>query len=127
MGTKDRTMPGAKRARRFIVIIVLPTLAGGCAFHRATVANDAQNKMVGLTKEQVLACMGPPVTKATEGATEVWSYNSGNNKQIVSTALTSNTNVSVSGNPNYATGQATTTGTGFGGVIAILHGERDNG
>jgi len=58
--------------------------------------------------------MGPPVTKATEGATEVWSYNSGNNKQIVSTAATSNTNVSVSGNPNYATGQATMTGTGFG-------------
>jgi outer membrane protein assembly factor BamE (lipoprotein component of BamABCDE complex) len=33
--------------------------------------------MVGLTKEQVLACMGPPASKAT-GATEVWSYPSGN-------------------------------------------------
>jgi outer membrane protein assembly factor BamE (lipoprotein component of BamABCDE complex) len=30
-----------------------------------------------MTKEQVLACMGPPVTKATEGGTEVWSYASG--------------------------------------------------
>ncbi len=34
--------------------------------------------MVGLSKERILACMGPPATKATEGGTEVWSYNSGN-------------------------------------------------
>ena len=34
--------------------------------------------LVGLTKEQVLACMGTPASKATEGATEVWSYPSGN-------------------------------------------------
>ena len=30
--------------------------------------------MVGLSKEQVLACMGPPATKAAEGATKVWGY-----------------------------------------------------
>jgi hypothetical protein len=30
----------------------------GCAVQRAVVANDAQEKKVGLTKEQVLACMG---------------------------------------------------------------------
>jgi len=34
--------------------------------------------MIGLIKEQVLACMGPPASKATEGPTEVWSYPSGN-------------------------------------------------
>ncbi len=33
--------------------------------------------MIGLSKEQVLACMGPPRNKG--GATEVWSYNSRNN------------------------------------------------
>jgi hypothetical protein len=33
--------------------------------------------MIGLSKEQVLACMGPPVSKAKEGSTEVWSYPSG--------------------------------------------------
>lgn len=107
-------MPAGKMARCFILLVVLAAPVGGCAIHRAAVANDAQNKMVGLTKEQVLACMGPPVAKAAEGATEVWSYNSGNNKQIVSTVVNSNANVSVSGNPNYATGQATTTGTGLG-------------
>lgn len=33
-----------------------------------------------LEQEQVLACMGPPAQKMAEGATEVWSYNSGNNR-----------------------------------------------
>jgi outer membrane protein assembly factor BamE (lipoprotein component of BamABCDE complex) len=49
-----------------------------CAIQRAQVAADAQNKMIGMSKEQVFACMGPPATKATEGGTEVWSYASGN-------------------------------------------------
>jgi outer membrane protein assembly factor BamE (lipoprotein component of BamABCDE complex) len=49
-----------------------------CALQRAKVANDAQQTMVGLTKEQVLACMGPPANQAAVGQTEVWSYNSGN-------------------------------------------------
>jgi hypothetical protein len=31
--------------------------------------------MIGLRKEQVLACMGVPASKAAEGVTEVWSYN----------------------------------------------------
>lgn len=55
-----------------------------CAIQRAQVAHEAQDKMVGLTKEQVLACMGPPANKAAEGATEVWSYSSGNGTTISS-------------------------------------------
>jgi outer membrane protein assembly factor BamE (lipoprotein component of BamABCDE complex) len=55
------------------------------SIQRAQVANDAQAKMVGLSKEQILACMGPPVSKAAEGATEVWSYPSGNGRTAVST------------------------------------------
>jgi hypothetical protein len=46
----------------------------GCAIQRAVVAQQAQGDMVGLSKEQVLACMGPPMNKAAEGATEAWSY-----------------------------------------------------
>lgn len=30
--------------------------------------------MVGMAKEQVLACAGPPANRASEGQTEVWSY-----------------------------------------------------
>jgi hypothetical protein len=32
----------------------------GCAFQRAQVAQDAKASLVGLPKEQVLACMGAP-------------------------------------------------------------------
>jgi hypothetical protein len=41
------------------------------------------HKWVGMSKEQVLACMGAPVTKAAEGTTDVWGYNSGNGMTIV--------------------------------------------
>jgi len=34
-------------------------------------------QIVGLTKEQLLACAGSPANKGAEGAIEVWSYNSG--------------------------------------------------
>jgi outer membrane protein assembly factor BamE (lipoprotein component of BamABCDE complex) len=52
--------------------------SGSRAVYRAQIASDAQTTMVGMTKEQVLACMGPPMTKAAEGGgTEAWSYASG--------------------------------------------------
>ena len=66
--------------------------------------------MVGMPKEQVLACMGPPAGKQAEGSTEVWSYNTGNDETQVSTFSTAN--ASVSGTRNFATGSAF--GTGFG-------------
>jgi hypothetical protein len=63
---------------RIWLALPLSLVLSACAMQRAQVASDAQNKMVGRSKEQVLACMGPPVNKAAEGATEVWSYDSGN-------------------------------------------------
>lgn len=95
-------------------VIVLAFVVGACAIQRAQEASEAKDRMVGLTKEQVLACMGPPIGKAAEGATEVWTYNSGNNMTTVSTFGSASTNASVSGNRNYATGQASTTSSGFG-------------
>ena len=38
--------------------------------------------MIGMPKEQVLACMGAPANKATEGKTEVWGYSSGNGMTV---------------------------------------------
>ena len=99
---------------RFAMLAVACLAVSGCAIQRAQEASDARTKMIGMSKEQVLACMGPPANRAAEGATEVWSYNSGNNQTTLSTFGTSNTNASVYGNRNYASGQATTTGTGFG-------------
>ena len=59
---------------------------GGCAFERARIANEAQASMVGLTKEQTLACMGPPANKAVEGTTEVWSYEFGDGTRVAITS-----------------------------------------
>lgn len=67
------------RLKVFLAMAVSLALAS-CALQRAQVANQAQNQMVGLTKEQVLACMGPPINQAMVGQTEVWSYNSGNGR-----------------------------------------------
>src|SRR5690349_3810148 len=97
-----------------VVLAVAAVSIAGCAIERAQVAQDAQSRMVGLTKEQVLTCMGPPSAKAAEGSTEVWSYNSGNNHTQVATFGQSMTNASAAGGRGFASGTAYTTGTGFG-------------
>jgi outer membrane protein assembly factor BamE (lipoprotein component of BamABCDE complex) len=69
---------------RVAIAIMLALCMAACAMQRAEMANQARGQMVGLSKEQVLACMGPPINKAAEGSTEVWSYSSGNNFQQAS-------------------------------------------
>jgi hypothetical protein len=99
---------------RYLVLGVA-IMMGGCALQRATVATDAQQRMIGFTKEQVLACMGPPVQKAAEGATEVWSYASGNGQTNSFGAETVIATANASGGPGYASGTAT--GTGFSSLV----------
>jgi hypothetical protein len=67
---------------RILGIVALAAALGGCAFQRAEVAQTAQASMIGMPKEQVLACMGAPANKAAEGKTEVWGYNSGNGMTV---------------------------------------------
>ncbi len=55
-------------------------LLSACAMQRAKDAGDAQARMVGMSKEQVFACMGIPQRKATQGETEIWLYKSGNER-----------------------------------------------
>ncbi len=52
-------------------------ILAGCALQRAQVASAAQEQMVGMSSEEVLACMGPPELSDAEGETEVWTYHSG--------------------------------------------------
>ena len=52
----------------------------GCMVERAAMARSAQQSMIGLSKEGVLACMGAPINHASVGETEVWSYMSGNGR-----------------------------------------------
>jgi hypothetical protein len=66
---------------------------------------------VGLSKEQVLACMGPPANRMAEGATEVWSYNSGDGHTttVANATAVSEVNASASrfGNTTDISGTAT--------------------
>jgi hypothetical protein len=64
-------------------------------FGRAQVATQAKAQMIGMSKEQVLACMGAPFQQAAVGQTEVWSYPSGGDTTTVSTA---NGSVDAAGN-----------------------------
>ncbi|WP_222206710.1 hypothetical protein [Burkholderia multivorans] len=56
------------------------TLLAGCAIERAQTAASAQTGMLGLSKGEILACMGVPQAKATEGNVEVWRYDTGNGR-----------------------------------------------
>jgi outer membrane protein assembly factor BamE (lipoprotein component of BamABCDE complex) len=99
-----------------ILVVLAAFLLAGCAIQRAQMAAEAQTTMIGMSKEQVLTCMGPPVTKASEGATEVWSYASGN----------AHTDVAVSGGRGWATGVSsqrycTVNVTMTGGRVARLN------
>src|SRR5260370_25152717 len=69
---------------RILGIVALGVALSGCAIQRAQVAQDARVQMVGLSKEQILSCMGAPVNKAAEGNTEVWGYTSGNGMTVAS-------------------------------------------
>lgn len=96
-----------------LIVVLCAFATAGCAVQRAVVAHGAQEKMVGMSREQILACMGPPVTKAAEGATEVWSYGSGNDHRTAIGTNYAQTNGSISGERRgyqfSATGEATTT------------------
>jgi hypothetical protein len=64
---------GIMRAGLFWLIVIGFGLTA-CTLQRGQIANDIGRNVVGLSKEQVLACMGPPLNKGAEGETEVWSY-----------------------------------------------------
>jgi len=108
------------RKLMILVLIGCGAALSGCAVQRAVVANNAQEKIVGYSKEQVLACMGPPATRAAEGSTEVWSYSSGNDHvTAIGTGYarsTGNLDGSRYGNTFSATGSSTT--TSFGSATA---------
>ena len=101
-----------RRMHRFLMMGCVVSLLPGCSVQRAMVAQDAREKMVGLDREQILACMGPPVSKASEGGTEVWSYGSGNDRTTSIGTGYAQTEVSAvaqrRGDQVFANGSATT-------------------
>jgi outer membrane protein assembly factor BamE (lipoprotein component of BamABCDE complex) len=72
---------------RSLGVAALCVALAGCAIQRAQIAEDARAQMIGMPKEQVLACMGAPSNKAAEGATEVWGYASGNGMTVANASF----------------------------------------
>jgi hypothetical protein len=66
----------------FMAAIIVATPLTACAIQRSETARTAKEQMIGLSKEKVLACMGPPSNQMTVGGTEVWAYASGNGQTI---------------------------------------------
>jgi hypothetical protein len=64
--------------RKLVALGLCALLVSGCSIQRAQEAAEARTKMVGMSKERILACMGAPDSSAVVGQTEVWSYRTGN-------------------------------------------------
>lgn len=98
-----------------ITLFAMTVCLLGCALQRAQDASNAKTQMVGMTKEQVFACMGPPTKKSSEGNTEIWSYNSGNGRvdSLKTASAFGDATATTNGNTTNASGDAFALGTGF--------------
>jgi hypothetical protein len=99
---------------RVLGIVALSVMLAGCAIQRSQVAQEAKASMVGMTKEQVFTCMGPAQTKSSEGATEIWSYPSGNGYQSSTVLAGTDSNFNAARTGNNVAGTASTFGTATG-------------
>jgi hypothetical protein len=55
--------------------VVVAALLSGCAdFQRDDVAARAKQRMIGMSKKDISACLGEPKKKSQEENLEVWSY-----------------------------------------------------
>jgi len=60
-----------------VIASVMLLAVAGCTSGRGASANEAQSRMIGMSKEQILKCMGPPSSSYVVGSsTEVWAYKS---------------------------------------------------
>jgi hypothetical protein len=71
----------------FSIYCVALLLSGCGSFQRSTDATNAKSDMLGLRKDQVLACMGIPKRKAHDGTIDVWEYAS-SDEQTSSSGIT---------------------------------------
>tara|TARA_R110000803_G_scaffold134509_3_gene201600 strand:+ start:95 stop:517 length:423 start_codon:yes stop_codon:yes gene_type:complete len=89
---------------RIIVLLAVSFAISSCVYQRAGIATKAKSQMIGMTEEQILACMGPPGRKAAAGETTVWSYSSGGDSNS-----TSSGNASVYNNNIFGSSSTNTT------------------
>jgi len=107
---------------RAVCACLLATAFAGCSIERAQTAAAAQTAMVGMSKADVLACMGVPQAKASEGNVEVWSYTTGNGRIDSLTTMHSSTDSVATG-----VGQATRVGNTVYAAAAATGNSQTNG
>lgn len=71
--------------RNYLAVVLSAWLAGCTTYasiNRSFEATAAQKKLVGMSEEKLLACMGPPTRKASSGGTDVWQYQPNDRVQV---------------------------------------------
>ena len=61
----------------FAIVATLAVLAFVGAVQAAEVDQIAQQRMIGLSKKKIRACMGAPAHRVAIGSTDIWTYRSG--------------------------------------------------
>ena len=59
-----------------VCLAAVPTTTGCSHYQDQATAEAATTRMVGMSRAAVLACMGPPLARMSEGDLEAWSYRS---------------------------------------------------
>jgi hypothetical protein len=78
---------GASMSKAWMMAVLAAATVTACGIQRSERAEVAQTQLVGMTKEKILSCMGPPQRSAAVGATEVWTYGSGGQSVGVASAV----------------------------------------
>jgi len=60
-----------------LTIVMCLASINGCVFTRAETASTAKRSLIGMSKQQILQCMGAARNIQTEGNVDVWKYYSG--------------------------------------------------
>jgi len=60
----------------FLFLVLIANLSG-CALHRARVAHRAEDKLVGLSEEELLRCAGAPAQERRAGELSFLTYHGG--------------------------------------------------
>lgn len=111
---------GSFAPRQFSALLMTASIltclsVAGCKFQRVETAARAKEELVGMNKGEILACMGAPAGRMSEGSTEVWTYLSGGDSVYHGSGTSYTTGSSYSTGYS-STGSASTYGSASGVV-----------
>ncbi len=63
--------------RRMLLTLMLLFLNDGCVFHRENLLQDAEYRLIGKTKDELIACAGKPSATRQKDGNELLIYTNG--------------------------------------------------